>query len=100
MSAQPSRRRRRNSTRVESECAQHKISDCDIPAMSRLGFCEGMLNAVRVSASGEHPFWPEALSDDSIEFIEKHIEAILVELHAGSPAETATAAILERFARP
>jgi hypothetical protein len=77
-----------------------KDSDCNLPAMSRLRFCEGMLNAVLVSASGEHSFWPEALSDDSIELIEKHIEAIIEEIRKGSPAELATAAILKGFSQP
>lgn len=68
--------------------------------MSRLRFCEGMLNAVLVSASGEHPHWPEAFVAESMERIEEHVDAILEELRGGSPsAEKATAAILERYAR-
>jgi hypothetical protein len=74
--------------------------DSHLPTCPRLGFCESMLDALINAASGDHPYWPEALPDETIELIEEYAEAILKAVRTGSPAETATGAILMKFKRP
>jgi hypothetical protein len=79
---------------------KHELSDSDFPAVTRVSFCENTLRILVLTVSGNHPTWPGALNDDSVERIEEHVEAILEEIRAGFPAEMATAAIIKRFARP
>jgi hypothetical protein len=74
--------------------------DHELPAITRASFCEGMLNAVRASVRGEHPFWPEAISDEAADRIEDLLDEALAEIHAGSPSENVTGSILKRLARP
>jgi len=67
--------------------------------LTRISFCQGMLDAVLLTAAGDHPLFPGGVPADSRQRIQAHAAAIIRELSQRAPAPGKRVSVLSPLLR-